>query len=79
MTEVYIMHSINKLLWKGDDWTSSMELAETYEPVQADKIINKRWHKGIREYKKLGDSQAICYNPKPVTQTKEELGRWDRI
>ena len=79
MTEVYIMHSTDKLLWKGDDWTTSMELASTFEPDQADKIINKRWHKGVRGYVQVGTGYEIVYNPKPVTQTKAELGRWDRI
>jgi len=54
MTQVYIKQHDKKLLWKGDDWTSAIELALMYEFDDARKIIAKRWSKGVRNYKRHG-------------------------
>ena len=76
---VYIKQYNRRELWTGKDWTGAFELAKAYTPTEAAIVLRKRWSKGTRQYYKRGGYTLLRYRESPIIQTKEELGRWERI
>jgi len=79
MTQVYIRQYQKRELWSGSDWTGALDLAQTYEAEDAERLIKKRWSKGTRQYYTKNGHRLLRYIDRPYTQTKEQLGRWERI
>ena len=51
--------------WTGHSWTSRIEIAKEYDFTEGIKIIEKRFHSGIRRAKRNG---AFYWEPVPVLE-----------
>ncbi len=79
MTQVYIRQHFKREFWTGKNWTRAFELAKAYTPKEAAIVLKKRWSKGTREYYSQGGFRLMRYIDPPYTQTKAELGKWEKI